>query len=96
MLIAKSTEVVTIVDKGKMTFGKQIFLIMFSLLVSELLAEDNDVEKKVQKTKPQRTNKGQGRLPEGILTKLPKKTVKTIIETKGWNKTQVIPRTVCL
>ena len=40
---------------------------MFSLLVRELLAEDNVLEKKVQKTRPQRTNKGYGRLPDGIL-----------------------------
>ena len=64
--------------------------------MSELLAKDNVLEKKVQKTKPQSTNKGYGRFPEGILAKFPKKTVKTTIDTKGWKITHAIPRKVCL
>ena len=73
----------TIADNGRITFGKYTFLIIFSLLTKDPDAEDKAFEKKFQKTRPHKTKSGYGRSPEGILANLPKKMVKTNIETNG-------------
>ena len=83
-VIKKSTNPVTTVDNGKITFGIYTFWIIFPFSMSVLLALVSVFEKKVQKIRPLKTNNGYGReLAVGIFAYVPKNTVKIIMDTNG-------------
>jgi hypothetical protein len=71
------------VERGRISLGKYIFFTIPSLAISDPLAADKTLEKKPQNVSPVKTNSGYGKLPDGILAKSPKKTVKINIENKG-------------
>ena len=95
-LIRKSTNPVTIADKGKIIFGKYTFLMIFSFSSKLLLACVKEFEKKFQKTNPHNTNNGYGKVVEDTAKNLLKRKVKRNIAVSGWKITHKTPRSVCL
>lgn len=95
-VIVKSTKLVRIDDKGNISRGKYIFLIIASFVTSELLALVKAPAKKVQNTKPISTKRGYGSSPEGILARFPKNIVKINVWESGWKIAQRNPSAVCL
>src|ERR1700723_3296717 len=94
--IRKSTELAitlltTITSRGKYTLE-----IRFEFTTRLFPLSDIAVEKNCHGSMPQKTSRGYGTPPEGILPNFPKTTVSTIMVKSGRTSDQATPTKVCL